>query len=80
MKDLKKGLIKVMDKEYEPLLNAILTDKDLNDADRIYESLYDPNEAAIVITESLITRNSFEKSSLLETFKKSKKQFKNLFI
>ena len=38
--ELKKGLIKVMDKEYEPLLNAILTDRDINDADRIYESLY----------------------------------------
>ena len=30
--ELKKGLIKVMDKEYEPLLNAILTDRHLNDA------------------------------------------------
>lgn len=60
-----------MDKEYEPLLTAILTDKDLHDADRIYESLYDPNEAAIVITESLISRNSYERDSLLETFKKS---------
>lgn len=38
--ELKKGLIKVMDKVYEPLLNAILTDRDINDADRIYESLY----------------------------------------
>ena len=38
--ELKKVLIKVMDKEYEPLLNAILTDRDINDADRIYESLY----------------------------------------
>jgi len=39
-KELKKGLIKVMDKQYEPLLVAILTDRDMNDTDRIYESLY----------------------------------------
>jgi hypothetical protein len=29
-----------MPKEYEPLIVAILTDKDLNDVDRIYEALY----------------------------------------
>lgn len=38
--DLKKGLIKVMDKMYEPLINALLTDANLIDVDRIYESLY----------------------------------------
>ena len=39
-KDLKKGLIKVMDKQYEPLIQALLTDMNENDVDRIYESLY----------------------------------------
>lgn len=39
-KDLKKGLIKVMDKMYEPLIFALLTEKDIVDVDKIYESLY----------------------------------------
>jgi len=39
-KDLKKGLIKVMDKQYEPLIQALLTDKNSVDVDRICESLY----------------------------------------
>ncbi len=40
LKDLKKGLIKVMDKLYEPLIHAFLTDMNSFDAERIYESLY----------------------------------------
>ncbi len=40
IKDLKKGLLKVMDKQYEPLVQALLTDANLVDVDRIYESLY----------------------------------------
>lgn len=38
--DLKKGLIKVMDKQYEPIIAALLTDTNQTDVDRIYESLY----------------------------------------
>ena len=40
IKDLKKGLLKVMDKMYEPLIYAFLTDKNVYDAERIYESLF----------------------------------------
>ena len=29
-----------MDKQYESLINALLTDTDANDIDKIYESLY----------------------------------------
>ena len=29
-----------MDKQYEPLIQALLTDMNENDVDRIYESLY----------------------------------------
>ena len=32
--------MKVMDKQYEPLIQALLTDMNENDVDRIYESLY----------------------------------------
>ena len=38
--DLKKGLIKVLDKDYEILVNALLTDSNAIEVDRIYEALY----------------------------------------
>lgn len=70
--DLKKGLIKVMDRDYEPLINALLTDTDVVDAERIYESLYDPLDAAVVVTENLLLRNLKEKENLLDMFEQSK--------
>ncbi|RNA34707.1 annexin A6-like isoform X1 [Brachionus plicatilis] len=66
--DLKKGLIKVMEKQYEPLINALLTDNNSVDIDKIYESLYEPSEAAVVITEAIISRNSEDRESLLAAF------------
>ena len=39
-KDLTKGLIKVLDKEFEPLIVALLCDLDAVECERIYESLY----------------------------------------
>jgi hypothetical protein len=71
-KDLKKGLTKVMDKQFEPLIQALLTDSNTFDVDRIYESLYDLSDAALTITESLISRNLEQKSSLLLAFHQSK--------
>ena len=38
--DLTKGLLKVLDKEFEPLINALLSDMDAIESERIYESLY----------------------------------------
>ena len=38
--DLKKALIKVMEKQFEPLIQALLNDIDLVEVDKIYESLY----------------------------------------
>lgn len=66
--DLKKGLIKVMDKQFEPLIQALLTETDTLDVDKIYESLYDQSDASIVITECFISRNLEQKSSLLLAF------------
>ncbi len=40
LKDLKKGLIKSLDKQFEPIINALLTNMDSFDAEKIYESLY----------------------------------------
>jgi hypothetical protein len=63
--DLKKGLVKVMEKQYEPLINALLTDMDEYETCRICESLYHPNDAAVVITDLFISRNLEQKNSLL---------------
>jgi len=66
--DLTKGLIKVLDKEFEPLVVALLCDLDAFECDRIYESLYDANDAAVVVTESLLSRNIDAKQELLDKF------------
>lgn len=67
--DLKKGLFKVMDKAYEPLIHAFLTDKNVYDAERIYESLYEPLEAAAIISETLLSRYLSERDALKSQFK-----------
>ncbi len=69
--DLKKGLLKVMDKGYEPLIHALLSDKNIYDAERIYEALYDPNDAALVICEALLSRYLSERDALFKQFKQS---------
>lgn len=50
-----------MDKQYEPLINALLTDVHSVDVDRIYESLYDPHDACITITEAIVSRSNEQK-------------------